>query len=503
MPRDCRRSLRRASTSGDEDMGRHQLQPGMILDDFVISEKIHAGGMASLWRVTKPGIDVPIVMKVPTILDGDDATIIVGFEMEMMILPRLSGIHVPRCFAVKDFARQPYIVMEYIKGHSLLTTLESAPLPPAEVAFIGAKVAAALIDLHRQNVVHLDIKPSNIMMRESGEAAFIDFGLSRHLALPDLLEEEFRVPMGTGPYISPEQILHNRSDPRSDIFSLGVLLYHFATKVRPWGVPKFNRALRRRLWRDPMPPRTLRPDIPPWLQEVILRCLEPDPDLRYPSAAQLAFDLQHPDEVRLTERATRLEPAGFLKTLKRRFKATAMESHPRDPGELPATTAPIVMAAVDLSDGMQNLAEALRVSVGRVLSSTPGVRLACVNVLKLNRIGLNYPLDVDGRNIHVNRLVELKEWARPLGLGQGDVTFHVLEHPDPGAALLEFAKSNHVDQILLCARASSNLRRYLGSVSSQVVAEAPCTVTVVRIPAVAGAREELQDRDQEIPLTLP
>ena len=77
----------------------------------------------------------------------------------------------------------------------------------AEVAAIGAKIATALVDLHRQNVIHLDIKPSNIMMRESGEAAFIDFGLSRHLLLPDLLEAEFQVPMGTGPYISPEQLL--------------------------------------------------------------------------------------------------------------------------------------------------------------------------------------------------------------------------------------------------------------------------------------------------------
>ncbi|MDB5508262.1 MAG: serine/threonine protein kinase [Hyphomicrobiales bacterium] len=463
-------------------MARQQLQTGSTLDGFLIGEKLHAGGMATLWRVTRPGIDIPIVMKVPTILDGDDATIIVGFEMEMMILPRLSGVHVPRCIAVKDFAQQPYIVMEYIQGHSLLKTLDEAPLPPDRVAEIGAKVAVALIDLHRQNVVHLDIKPSNIMMRDTGEAAFIDFGLSRHLSLPDLLEEEFRVPMGTGPYISPEQVLHNRSDVRSDIFSLGVLLYHFATRVRPWGLPKSSRALRRRLWRDPVPPRKLRPDIPPWLQEVILRCLEPDPTLRYPTAAQLAFDLQHPDEIRLTERATRMERAGFLPTLRRRMKAAALESHPREPGEQSTAAAPIVMAAVDLSEGMERLSAALRLEVARVLGSTPGVRLACVNVLRQNRIAMNYPRDEEGRNIHMRRLVELKEWARPLKLDQGAATFHVLEAADTAAALVEFATANHVDQVLICARASSNLRRFVGSVSSQVVAEAPCTVTVVRLP---------------------
>ena len=92
-------------------MMHEPLQTGSTIDGFRIGEKIHSGGMATLWRVTRPDIDAPIVMKVPTILDGEDATIIVGFEMEMMILPRLSGVHVPKFYAVGDFARQPYIVM--------------------------------------------------------------------------------------------------------------------------------------------------------------------------------------------------------------------------------------------------------------------------------------------------------------------------------------------------------------------------------------------------------
>ncbi len=97
-------------------MSREPLETGSIIDGFRIGEKIHSGGMATLWRVTRDDIDQPIVMKVPTILDGEDATIIVGFEMEMMILPRLTGIHVPRCYGIGDFARQRYLVMEYIKG---------------------------------------------------------------------------------------------------------------------------------------------------------------------------------------------------------------------------------------------------------------------------------------------------------------------------------------------------------------------------------------------------
>src|SRR5208283_4234897 len=112
--------------------------------------------------------------------------------------------------------------------------LEHAPLPTDEVAAIGARVAEALHDLHQQQVIHHDLKPSNIMFRKDGTAVLIDLGLARHDRLPDLLAEQFRLPMGTGPYISPEQVLHNRTDTRSDLFALGVILYHLATGTRPY-----------------------------------------------------------------------------------------------------------------------------------------------------------------------------------------------------------------------------------------------------------------------------
>ncbi len=476
-------------------MTREPLETGSTIDGFRIGEKIHSGGMATLWRVTHAGIDVPIVMKVPTILDGEDATVIVGFEMEMMILPRLSGVHVPKFYAVGDFARQPYIVMEYIRGQSAYALIEKAPLPPEEVVALGAKVATALVDLHRQNVLHLDIKPSNVMLRESGEAALIDFGLSRHLLLPDLLEEEFRVPMGTGPYIAPEQIMKNRGDPRSDIYSLGVLLYYLATNVRPFGIPQAQSSLKTRLWRDPVPPRRINPAIPPALQEVILRCLEVDPDKRYATPAQLAFDLANLSQVALTERAHRLERNSLFDACKRWFASLGAEGGPQQPRTAQSNLAPIIMVAVDLSEDMESLADELRTNVKRVLATMPGVRIACVNVLKLNRLTINYSLDESGRNIHVQRLVELKEWGRPLGLSQERITFHVIEHMDPAVALIDYAKLNHVDQVLIGARTTSTLRRLLGSTASQVVAEAPCTVTVVRAPLNSGTVEVAADSE--------
>jgi len=298
--------------------------------------------------------------------------------------------------------------------------------------------------------------------------------------MPDLLEAEFRLPMGTAPYISPEQVRQNRGDPRSDIFSLGVLLYHLATGERPFGLPQSRQALRTRLWRDPVPPRKIRPDIPPWLQEIILRCVEPNPAKRYQTAARLAFNLQHPDAVKLTERAERLKRSNLFLQLRAWLKARALP--PAEPQPYSATSDPIIVVCVDLSEGFEYLAEALFTETQRVVGSVADARLACINVMKLSAVFMHEAFDSEGRNKHVQRLVELKEWARPLGLDQGKLSFHVLEAMDIAEALLDFARTSHADQILICARGRSNLRRYLGSVSSEVVARAHCTVTVVRAP---------------------
>src|SRR4029078_304810 len=125
----------------------------------------------------------------------------------------------------------------------------------------------------------------------------MDFGLEHQNILPDLLEEEFELAMGTSPYMSPEQVRFVRNDPRSDLFPPGVMLYHLTTGKRPFGAPTSARGLRQRLYREPTAPRTLRADCPPWLQEVILRCLEVRPERRYQTAAQLAVDPQPPGQV--------------------------------------------------------------------------------------------------------------------------------------------------------------------------------------------------------------
>ena len=459
-------------------------EPGVVLDGFRLEEVAHRGGMAAVWRVTRPGTTTPMLMKVPRIDEGTDPAAIVSFEMEQMILPRLTGPHVPKCIAVGDFARQPYITFECIPGKSLFARLPELPLPYEEVAEIGAKVARALDDIHRQNVVHLDVKPSNIMFRPSGEAVLIDFGLSHHDQLPDLMQEEFRVPLGTAPYMSPEQLRGIRSDPRSDLFALGVLLYFFSTGTRPFGGRETIRAMRRRLWRDPMPPRRLRPDYPLWLQEIVLRCLEIEPGYRYPTAAQLAFDLTHHDAVKLTARSEKLKRDSLTTVLRRRFNKE-LTGPSRTLLATQISSSPIIAVAIDLTEGSKAINDALRVTTERILATLPAARLACVNVLKQGRITIDFTLDEHGHNKQIDRLVALRHWAAPIRLDERRLTAHVLEAVDPAAAILDFAKANSIDHILIGARQNSLLRTLLGSVSAKVAAEAQCTVTVVRPPPTA------------------
>ncbi|TDP84861.1 serine/threonine protein kinase [Aquabacterium commune] len=476
-----------------------KLQPGDRIDGFVLKERLHQGGMATVWDVTEVdaqgqpcprtldarGQPLPLIMKIPRIKGGEDPASIVGFEVEQMVMPSLKGTHVPRVVAKGDFTRQPYIVMERIGGDSLRPRLDQAPLPFEEVADIGQRVALALHDLHKQHLVHLDVKPSNIMFRPTGEAVLVDFGLSRHDQLPDLLEEEFSLPMGTGPYISPEQVQFVRKDPRSDLFALGVMLYHLTTGERPFGNPSSVSGLRKRLYTDPVPPRAHRSETPLWLQEVILRCLEVQPELRYQTGAQLALDLQHPEQIPLTTRAERMATGSTLSTVKRWFKAMGAEPKSEDGANQHVERSPIIMVAVGIKNSTPALDKKLLGTVRRIMQMEPGARLACVSVMKTARIGMDTLVDDQGNSLHVQQLVAIKHWARPLQqqlqMDEHRLTFHVLEAPDTASAIVEFATKNQVDHIVMGARGNSTLRRYLGSVSAQVVAEAECSVTVVRV----------------------
>ena len=297
--------------------------------------------------------------------------------------------------------------MERIPGQTLYKRLGQLPLPYEEARLIAGRIADALADLHRQNVIHHDLKPSSVMFRDSGEAVLIDYGLSHHNHLPDLLQEEFRLPYGTAPYMAPERLLRVRDDPRSDIFSLGVLLYFFTTGETAVRRDRDHARHAAALVARSVSAAPAEGDYPPWLQEIVLRCLEIEPVWRYPTAAQLAFDLDHPAEVRLTARAERLKRDPLSTVWRRRFNRGVMLPQPKSDVAAQIASSPIVVVAIDTLEGSEQLHDALRVTAGQVLATLPSARLACLNVLRLSKLAVDRTLDEQGRNKHIDRMVAL------------------------------------------------------------------------------------------------
>ncbi len=460
-----------------------KLSPGSVIDGFTLVERVHAGAMGELYRVTHPQHALPMLMKVPRFSAGDPMENLLSFETEGLILPELTGPQVPRFVAAGDLTRTPYLVMEFVEGENLEDILRRGVLPAEELARIGAAIADALHAVHRQGVIHLDLKPGNVLVRPDGGVTLIDFGISHHARFPDLLAEEKRYAAGSAPYVSPEQVEGSRTDPRSDLFSLGVVLYELATGELPFGVPSTMAGLRDRLWLDPKPPRARLASVPPWLQEIILRCLEVDADERYQTAAHVAIDLRHPAQVPLTSRAEKLGRAGPLAQLGRWWRARDQDAARRIRARAPQQTTPVITVAIDTVHPNDERHAAIRRATQQMLAASSEYRLVCVSVIGLPS---RTPADAgaDGESeLQLEHLIRLRHWVDPLKLSPERVSLHVLESTSPATALLDFARRNHADLIILGAPgAGERGMAWWRSVASNVTAHAPCSVHVVRVP---------------------
>lgn len=469
-------------------------QHKQTIQGFVVHETLHSGSMALVHKVEydteqgfarkTPGFEM--VMKIPRMQHADGGETIIGFETERQILPTLQGKHVPRFVAAGDLNNIPYLVMEYIAGCTLESQLEDSSInTPAIIARIGAGIANAIHSLHQQHVCHLDLKPANIMFRQTSEGrpnwdqvVLLDFGLSCHAHFPDLMAEELRQAVGSPAWIAPEQVVGVRGDPRSDIFALGVILYELTTGQLPFGSPITQGGLRQRLWMTPTPPRALRPDTPEWLQEIILRCLESNAEHRYPSAAHLAFDLHNPLDVQITARGKRTEKTSFWTHFKRWIRAAGVAYQPSPLPEEQINAVPIVMVAIPSHSASDATLFSLRQAAQRSIGIRPGAQLAVVTVVKQGLISNTHPRETETQRIHLNML---KTWAAPLELSDHQTSFHVLESNDVAEALLTYAQGNNVTLIIMGAAINGlRLQRLIRTVPIKVTMGAPCSVMLVK-----------------------
>ena len=457
-------------------------QDGKVVDGFILGTEVHRGGMASLYSATKEGIDVPILLKIPRVGRDQPVESLIGFETELTILRSLKSPYVPKYLGSGNMATHPYIAMERVTGRPLEDSIkEGKVFTIDEVVRIGADLAQAVQSLHSQDAIHLDIKPENILIDDQGKLTLIDFGLSHHARFPDLLAEEMRKGIGSAPYISPEQVIGIRSDYRSDIFSIGVIMYELLTGELPFGNPQAMSGLRKRMWAQAFPPRAIRKEIPRWLQEIILRCLEPRAADRYQSATRLRQVLLDHEIVTLTERADRVDPLSFWDNLKRMFRAAGYEPSPSPRPSMGNYDAPLMIAAIDTRQSDADLRERMQTTAKNLLYAYSESRLVCISTIAGTPTFEGNQESETASGIVRGHLVQLMEWAKPLKLPPERISYHVLEAIDPASRIVEFAKDNDASLILIGAshKLPNKVTPWRTSMT-KIVEEAPCSVHIVR-----------------------
>ena len=275
------------------------LEAGSQVDFYRIEAPIARSGMASIYRATDARDNRQVALKIPHPDMEADPILFDRFQREAGIGEKLNHPKVMRVFGGEERSRV-YMVMEWCEGRLLRQILEEGPLPQARAIRIAVEVLEALEYIHVNGVAHRDLKPENIMVEDN--IKLIDFGIASDSAARRLTYANFTATLGTPNYISPEQVRGKRGDGRSDIFSMGVILYEMLSGKLPFSGPNPLAAMNDRLLNHPLPPSIANPSVSPQLQEVLYRALERDPRNRYARASEFAHDLEHLDEVGVEDR---------------------------------------------------------------------------------------------------------------------------------------------------------------------------------------------------------
>ncbi len=283
-------------------MGFHDgLEAGSQIDSYRIEAPVARSGMATIYRAVDVRDNRVVALKLPHPDLEADPILFDRFQREAGIGEKLSHPKVMRVFGGEKRSRI-YMVMEWCDGRLLRQILDEGRIGHERALRIAIGVLDALDYIHANGVVHRDLKPENIMVDEHDSIKLIDFGIASDAAAKRLTYANFTAAIGTPNYISPEQVKGKRGDGRSDIYSMGVILYEMLSGKLPFTGPNPMAAMNERLLNHPMPPSVADPTISPQLQEILYRALERDPKNRYGRARDYQWDLEHIDQVGVEDR---------------------------------------------------------------------------------------------------------------------------------------------------------------------------------------------------------
>ncbi|MFZ0962904.1 MAG: serine/threonine-protein kinase [Terriglobia bacterium] len=281
------------------------LRPGEVLDHYRIDTLVATSGMATIFRATDLSTERTVAIKLPHFEMESDPVFFDRFQREEAIGTTLNHPGVIKVFAEENRSRL-YMVLEWVEGRLLRQVLnEQGKIPPERAVRMALQICDALDYVHGQGVVHRDLKPENIMVDADDRIKLIDFGIASKAGARRLTFGKLSKTQGTPEYISPEQVKGKRGDVRSDLYSLGVILYEMLTGETPFPAPDPLLVLNVKLHTDPPSPRMIAPELSPALEEIVLRAMERDPLNRYRDARELAWDLEHQDHVALGASAER------------------------------------------------------------------------------------------------------------------------------------------------------------------------------------------------------
>ena len=287
----------------------YDLTPGQTLDDrFFITETISHSGMATIFKATDLLTRQDVALKVPYMHYESDPRFYSCFVREEKIGLRLNHPYILKVIPVENRSR-PYIVTEYLHGHTLAHLLKNVhTLPEKEAITLASRMCEALAHMHEHGVVHRDLKPGNVMICLDGSIRILDFGIAENMGrrFPFIAVTPSK---GTPEYMSPEHVRGRREDERADVYSLGVMLYEMVTGTIPFASENEDVfvAMNARVTGDPVAPRILNRELSEQVEEIVLHAMERDPGNRYPTAVAMKEDLDQPGEVRLTGRCHRLQ----------------------------------------------------------------------------------------------------------------------------------------------------------------------------------------------------